>query len=44
MGTIHVYPTLAESAKLAAGSWRRAHAPEQLLRLVGWVHALRRRF
>jgi pyruvate/2-oxoglutarate dehydrogenase complex dihydrolipoamide dehydrogenase (E3) component len=42
MGTIHVYPTLAESAKLAAGSWRRAHAPEKLLRWVGWLHALRR--
>jgi pyruvate/2-oxoglutarate dehydrogenase complex dihydrolipoamide dehydrogenase (E3) component len=42
MGTIHVYPTLAESAKLVAGNWRKAHAPEQLLRWVGWLHALRR--
>lgn len=42
MGTIHVYPTLAESAKLAAGAWRRAHAPERLLRWVGLLHALRR--
>jgi len=42
MGTIHVYPTLAEAAKLAAGSWRKAHAPEHLLRWVGWLHALRR--
>jgi pyruvate/2-oxoglutarate dehydrogenase complex dihydrolipoamide dehydrogenase (E3) component len=44
MGTIHVYPTLAESAKLAAGAWRRARAPQALLRGVGWLHALRRRF
>jgi pyruvate/2-oxoglutarate dehydrogenase complex dihydrolipoamide dehydrogenase (E3) component len=42
MGTIHVYPTLAESAKLVAGSWRKARAPERLLRWVGWLHALRR--
>jgi pyruvate/2-oxoglutarate dehydrogenase complex dihydrolipoamide dehydrogenase (E3) component len=42
MGTIHVYPTLAESAKLAAGNWRKARAPERLLRMVGWLHALRR--
>jgi pyruvate/2-oxoglutarate dehydrogenase complex dihydrolipoamide dehydrogenase (E3) component len=42
MGTIHVYPTMAEAAKLAAGSWRRAHAPERLLRWVGWLHAIRR--
>jgi pyruvate/2-oxoglutarate dehydrogenase complex dihydrolipoamide dehydrogenase (E3) component len=34
MGTIHVYPTRMEAAKLAAGAWRRAHAPE---RLLGWV-------
>ena len=42
MGTIHVYPTMAEAAKLVAGSWRRAHAPERLLRWVGWLHAIRR--
>jgi pyruvate/2-oxoglutarate dehydrogenase complex dihydrolipoamide dehydrogenase (E3) component len=37
MGTIHVYPTRMEAAKLAAGAWRRAHAPE---RLLGWVGRL----
>jgi pyruvate/2-oxoglutarate dehydrogenase complex dihydrolipoamide dehydrogenase (E3) component len=42
MSTIHVYPTLAESAKLTAGAWRRAHAPQGLLRIAGWLHALRR--
>jgi len=42
MSTIHVYPTLSDSAKLAAGSWRRAHAPQGLLRWAGKLHALRR--
>ncbi len=35
MSTIHVYPTRMEAAKLAAGAWRKAHAPEKLLRWVG---------
>ncbi|WMC12062.1 FAD-dependent oxidoreductase [Oceanimonas pelagia] len=34
LGTIHVYPTLAEANKYAAGAWKRAHAPE---RLLGWL-------
>jgi pyruvate/2-oxoglutarate dehydrogenase complex dihydrolipoamide dehydrogenase (E3) component len=34
LGTIHIYPTLAEANKYAAGNWKRAHAPE---RLLGWV-------
>lgn len=34
LGTIHIYPTLAESNKYVAGEWKRAHAPEKLL---GWV-------
>ena len=42
MATIHVYPTLAEANKFAASAWRRAHAPERLLRWVGGLHALRR--
>ena len=25
LGTIHIYPTLAEANKYAAGEWRRAH-------------------
>jgi pyruvate/2-oxoglutarate dehydrogenase complex dihydrolipoamide dehydrogenase (E3) component len=44
MGTIHVYPTLAENAKLTAGAWRRARAPQGLLAWVGRLHALRRQF
>ena len=39
-GTIHIYPTLAELNKSAANAWRRAHAPERLLRWVGRFHAL----
>ena len=34
LGTIHIYPTLAEANKYAAGEWKKAHAPEKLL---GWV-------
>lgn len=34
LGTIHIYPTLAEANKYAAGAWKRAHAPQ---RLLGWA-------
>ncbi|MGE0621795.1 MAG: NAD(P)/FAD-dependent oxidoreductase [Pseudomonadales bacterium] len=37
MGTIHVYPTRMEAVKLTAGAWRRAHAPEGVLRWAGRV-------
>jgi dihydrolipoamide dehydrogenase len=43
LGTIHTYPTLAESAKMAAGTWKRAHTPTRLLRLAERYHAWRRR-
>jgi pyruvate/2-oxoglutarate dehydrogenase complex dihydrolipoamide dehydrogenase (E3) component len=39
LGTIHIYPTLAEGNKYAAGAWKRAHAPERLLRLAQRYHA-----
>ena len=42
LGTIHIYPTLAEANKYVAGSWKRAHAPEKLLAWVGRFHAWRR--
>ncbi|MCB1908579.1 MAG: FAD-dependent oxidoreductase [Rhodocyclaceae bacterium] len=42
LGTIHVYPTMAEANKYAAGSWKRAHAPETLLRWVARFHQWRR--
>ena len=38
LGTIHIYPTLAEANKFAAGEWKKAHAPEKLLRLVQRYH------
>jgi pyruvate/2-oxoglutarate dehydrogenase complex dihydrolipoamide dehydrogenase (E3) component/uncharacterized membrane protein YdjX (TVP38/TMEM64 family) len=42
LGTIHVYPTLAEANKMAAGAWKREHAPQQLLAWAEKFHAWRR--
>ncbi len=42
LGTIHVYPTLAEANKYAAGEWKKAHAPERLLQWLGRYHRWRR--
>ncbi|MCY4128909.1 MAG: dihydrolipoyl dehydrogenase [Gammaproteobacteria bacterium] len=42
MGTIHIYPTLAEANKFAASTWRKKHAPENLLAWVARFHNLRR--
>ena len=42
LGTIHIYPTLAEANKYVAGNWKRAHAPERLLKWVEKFHAWRR--
>jgi pyruvate/2-oxoglutarate dehydrogenase complex dihydrolipoamide dehydrogenase (E3) component len=42
LGTIHIYPTWTEANKYAAGNWKRAHAPERLLRWVERFHAWRR--
>jgi pyruvate/2-oxoglutarate dehydrogenase complex dihydrolipoamide dehydrogenase (E3) component len=39
LGTIHVYPTLVEANKYAAGVWKRAHAPQRLLARVERFHA-----
>jgi pyruvate/2-oxoglutarate dehydrogenase complex dihydrolipoamide dehydrogenase (E3) component/uncharacterized membrane protein YdjX (TVP38/TMEM64 family) len=39
LGTIHIYPTLAEANKYVAGAWRKARAPEGLLRQVEKFHA-----
>jgi pyruvate/2-oxoglutarate dehydrogenase complex dihydrolipoamide dehydrogenase (E3) component len=38
LGTIHIYPTMAEANKYVAGVWKRKHAPERLLRWVGRYH------
>jgi len=39
LGTIHIYPTLAEANKYAAGNWKRAHAPQGVLRWLQRYHA-----
>ena len=39
LGTIHIYPTLAEANKYAAGAWKRAHAPRNVLRWLERYHA-----
>ena len=42
LGTIHAYPTLAESNKYVAGEWKRAHQPVKLLEWVKKYHDWRR--
>jgi len=34
LGTVHIYPTLAEANKYVAGEWKRNHVPA---RLLAWV-------
>ncbi len=41
LGTIHIYPTLTEANKYAAGEWKRAHAPQKLLQWVKRFHVWR---
>jgi len=38
LGTIHIYPTLTEANKSAAGVWKRAHAPQGVLRWLERYH------
>lgn len=42
LGTIHAYPTWSEANKYAAGAWKRAHAPQRLLKWLERYHARRR--
>ena len=42
LGTIHIYPTMAEATKNTAGVWKKAHAPEKLLSYVEGFHKWRR--
>jgi pyruvate/2-oxoglutarate dehydrogenase complex dihydrolipoamide dehydrogenase (E3) component len=39
LGTIHIYPTLAEANKYAAGVWKKAHAPLGVLKKLERFHA-----
>lgn len=41
LGTIHIYPTMAEANRYVAGNWKRAHAPEKLLKWVARYHQWR---
>jgi pyruvate/2-oxoglutarate dehydrogenase complex dihydrolipoamide dehydrogenase (E3) component len=38
LGTIHIYPTLGEANKFAAGEWKKARKPEKLLSYVQLFH------
>lgn len=42
LGTIHIYPTLGEANKYAAGVWRKAHVPKLGLKIIEKFHAWRR--
>ena len=42
LSTIHTYPTLSEANKYAAGAWKRAHAPQGVLRWLERFHTWRR--
>jgi len=42
LGTIHIYPTLVEANKYAAGEWKRAHAPQRVLAWLARFHAWKR--
>ncbi len=42
LSTIHIYPTLAEANKYAAGQWKRDHAPTRVLAWLEHYHSWRR--
>lgn len=42
LGTVHVYPTLAEANKLAAGAWRRSRVSPRTTALLRRYHDWRR--
>jgi dihydrolipoamide dehydrogenase len=42
LGTIHIYPTLAEANKFAAGVWKRANTPQYAFRWLKRFHDWRR--
>jgi pyruvate/2-oxoglutarate dehydrogenase complex dihydrolipoamide dehydrogenase (E3) component len=43
LSTVHAYPTLVEANKYVAGVWRKAHAPQGILRLLERYHTWNRR-
>ena len=42
LGTIHIYPTLAEANKYAAGVWKKNNAPAKALEFLAKYHSWRR--
>ena len=42
LGTIHIYPTMAEANKYAAGVWKKNHTPTGLLNFIQKFHTWRR--
>lgn len=42
LGTIHIYPTLSEANKYAAGVWKKQNAPQFALKMLGKFHGWRR--
>ncbi|MCB0365528.1 MAG: dihydrolipoyl dehydrogenase [Bdellovibrionales bacterium] len=42
LGTIHIYPTMAEANKYLAGNWKRERKPEGILNWLARFHAWRR--
>ena len=42
LGTIHLYPSMAEANKFVAGNWKRENQPHGLLKWVGKFHTWRR--
>lgn len=43
LGTIHIYPTWTEANKYAAGVWKKANAPETVLKWVERFHRWQRK-
>ncbi|WP_027357974.1 FAD-dependent oxidoreductase [Desulforegula conservatrix] len=42
LGAIHIYPTMAEANKYAAGEWKKARAPRTVLGFLEKIHGWRR--
>ena len=42
LGTIHIYPTMAEANKYVAGVWKKKNAPQGLLNWIAKYHSWRR--
>jgi len=42
LGTVHAYPTLAETNKFVAGEWRKNHVSPRILTALGRLHRWRR--